>query len=552
MTDTSYLSLALPRWRAAWHSTTWTRRATWLLFSALAVFVYFAYNDYGISNDEPVQRAYGEYLLSFYLSGFADQSAFHYKNLYLYGGMFDLISAVIDRYTSMDSWDVRHLLSGLFGIAGIAGAFTLAKRLANEKAGIVAALLLTLCGAWAGGMFTHTKDVPFATAMIWALYYTTRVVQALPQPPLRLVLKLGIMIGCAIGLRVGGVFDVMYLFASIALAAFWTNENRKIFIWRSTRALMPALLVAFALTALFWPWAVMNATNLINAAKTFSHFSFDMKTILDGKVMRIGDVPGTYMPAYLMVRLPELFLFGLAAALWFGVRALRQWISNHAAIDKQEVLAYMPLVLAFAFPIVFALITAPALYNGIRHFMFVLPPAAVLAALGLRALWHATWRFNNNNGYAPLALIAFCGALASWHITTLVRLHPYEYVYYNDIFAGGLEEAQHKWEMDYWSDSLREAALMLRERVSTEHKHRTTPYLVAICAESVQGEYYLGPAFKATKDWLSADFFLSSTQMGCDKALKGTRMATVSRFGVPLAVVLDRRGYSSAQRRLMH
>ena len=59
--------------------------------AALAVLVLATFRDYGISNDEEVQHVYGQKLLDFYLSGFADRSAFEYRNLYLYGGFFDMV-----------------------------------------------------------------------------------------------------------------------------------------------------------------------------------------------------------------------------------------------------------------------------------------------------------------------------------------------------------------------------------------------------------------------------------------------------------------------------
>lgn len=51
------------------------------LLVALGVFVLLTFRQYGISNDEEVQHTYGRMLLDFYMSGFADRSAFDHKNL---------------------------------------------------------------------------------------------------------------------------------------------------------------------------------------------------------------------------------------------------------------------------------------------------------------------------------------------------------------------------------------------------------------------------------------------------------------------------------------
>ena len=107
----------------------------------------------------------------------------------------------------------------------------------------------------------------------------------------------------------------------LELAGRRSLEPLPVFLARSLRALLPAALLALALTALFWPWAVMAPGNLLKAMTAFSHFAFELDTVLDGEVMRNGDVPGTYLAEYLLVRLPETFLAGLALA----------WTSSAAA-----------------------------------------------------------------------------------------------------------------------------------------------------------------------------------------------------------------------------
>ena len=99
------------------------KRLSYALFSALAIFILLTFKQYGVSNDEEVQHVYGRLLLKFYSSGFLDQSAFTYKNLYLYGGFFDLLAASLEKILPIWVWDIRHLLSALFGLAGIIAVY---------------------------------------------------------------------------------------------------------------------------------------------------------------------------------------------------------------------------------------------------------------------------------------------------------------------------------------------------------------------------------------------------------------------------------------------
>ena len=522
------------------------QKASTALFVLLGLFILLTFRQYGISNDEEVQHVYGRLLLDFYASGFSDQAAFSYRNLYLYGGFFDLIAASLERllHLAPDSiwlWDMRHLLSALFGFIGIVAVFKTARLLGGLRAAFLAALLLSITGAWSGAMFTHTKDVPFGACMAWALYYTVLISQQLPRFPRALAIKLGIAVGCALGLRIGAAFAVIYLLLMVMLAAWCQRDGwrqRYDFIAATVVSLLPAGIVAFILMAVFWPWGVMSPSHPLEAAKAFSHFTFNMLTIMDGEVMNIGSVPRAYLPAYLLVRLPEAFLMGLASLLIFNWCRIRK--ASHA-----DILAWFSVSIAVVFPLAFILFDKPALYNGIRHFTFLLPPLAILAGLGLSLAWDRLIdRPRLRLGFAILFAV-----VCLLNTVTLVRLHPYEYVYYNHL-AGSLPKAEHEWEGDYWSSSLREAADKLEALIPGINKaDPRADYLVAVCAESIQGDAYLDDRFEITRDWMAADFYISTTNMNCDKVMQGKIIATVERMGTVLAVVKDRRALNGHLRR---
>lgn len=508
------------------------------LFAALGIFVLLTFHQYGISNDEEVQHTYGRLLLDFYSSGFANQDAFHYRNLYLYGGFFDLIAALLEHIVPIWVWDMRHLLSALFGLAGIFASYKIARTLGGERAGFVVVALLAITGAWSGAMFTHTKDIPFASCMAWAVYFIMRISQRLPKPPLLLSIKFGIAVGCALGMRIGGAFAVLYLLMMLGVAGWFATDNwraRANFWLECAKALLPAAVIAFILMAIFWPWGVMSPDHPMQAIKAFSHFTFDMLTVMDGEVMQIGQVPRDYLPAYLLVRLPEIVLLGLVGLV------LSAFMRRHELHrDAKGLLAWFTVIVAAVFPLAFILADKPALYNGVRHFTFILPPLIILAAIGLCASWDALRQRPMLRGGFALA----CLLLTANTLLTLVHLHPYEYIYYNRL-AGTTAEAESEWEGDYWSSSLREASEMLEQYIPAAEVDgdglNRAPYRVAVCAESIQGQAYLDHRFQITSDWLNADFFISSTNMNCDKVLKGRIIARVQRMGATLAVVKDRR-----------
>jgi hypothetical protein len=520
----------------------WLIRFFWL---ALIIWVALTFRQHGISNDEYVQHTYGQMLLDWYQSGFKDQDAFHYRNLYLYGGLFDIIAAALDPYIPIMIWDIRHLLSALFGLLGFYGVSRFAHLLGGERLALLAMTLLFLTVSWSGTMFTHTKDVPFATCMLWALYATALVVRDMENVSGKAIVLLGFAVGGALGLRVGGAFAVIYLVLLVLARVLLDHKYERTPIWsrllRMVVVLLPAAVLAFVFMAMCWPWSVIEPDNLLEAAKSFSHFDFNMQTIANGVVYNISEVPRSYLFQYLAVKLPEAALLGIFSLplLCFGGRqALR-------LADQRTRMVMYTLLVGILFPLVFVMDDRPALYNGVRHFTFLLPLLAIFSAWAIVAVRQALAQSHLHAKVANQAIWAgVIGGLMLVTLVDIVQLHPYQYARLNRV-AGDQTQAQFKWEGDYWSSALRSATDQLTEM---HLPARTKPYWVAACVDTPQIEPYLDGRFSVTRRWEEADFFLSTTNMHCHEVMKGKLIGGVQRQGMWLAVIKDRRHLQGADR----
>ena len=121
--------------------------------------------------------------------------------------------------------------------------------------------------------------------------------------------------------------------------------------------------------------------------------------------------------------------------------------------------ALFAVVLAALLPVLITVATRPAMYNGIRHFVFLTPPFAVLGGLA------AAWIARRLQPYGRAAIAAAAALLivgVASPIADMVRLHPYEYTDFNHI-AGGVAGARPLYMLDYWGLSMRQASLKLRE-----------------------------------------------------------------------------------------
>ena len=511
---------------------------------ALAVTALFTFKDYAISNDEGVQHHYGELIIAYYRSGLAVRDLFTFQNLYLYGGLFDIIAVALAHVTSVDPYDLRHILCAMTGIGGIAASAATARLIAGPRAGLIAAVALTLCGAWYGAMFNHTKDLPFAAGMVGATLFLIRIARSLPSPRIGDIAAFGLMAGAALGMRVLGLLLVIYVALAIALYAPrpWRGYGRERwhFAIQSSLRLLPALLLAYVIMILAWPWAALAPLNPIRGLLAFSEFHYGIRTILAGNVYEMAHVPRLYVPIYILIRVPLVMLFG--ATLGMMLVLLPRLATGSTQLQQRDIgLVLLTVILPLACQAIWG---GPA-FDGLRHFLFVIPALAILSGIGLDTALTALATYNRVVASGALGAVTACFLL---NAVTLFRLHPYEYLFYNAI-VGGLEGASRRYVLDYWFDSMPEAIheleAYLRHTEPVDASHRPARvYSVAVCGERLSFEKTVTlPQLRwdFMPRWDQSQFFIAPTHMNCDRDLDGAVIGTVERLGVVIAYVKDRR-----------
>jgi hypothetical protein len=503
---------------------------------ALAVVALFTFRDYAISNDEGVQHRYGQLIIDYYRSGFADADLFTFENLYLYGGLFDIIAVALAKVIPADPYVLRHVLCAITGIAGIAASAATARLIAGPRAGLIAAIALIFCGAWYGAMFNHTKDVPFAAAMMGATFFLVRVARLLPSPRVRDIFGFGLLTGAALGIRSLGLLLFVYL--ALAIVLNLPAQRRLRFAGLALLKTLPAVALAYLIMILAWPWAALSPLNPIRGLFAFSEFHYAIRTVFAGQVYEMGDVPRLYVPGYLLIRVPLITLAGVALAMIpFFASSPERSSRGRRDLALLSLTAFVPLVCQ-------VVLHGPA-FTGIRHFLFVLPSLAALAGIGFEAALSALHARRQWLASGTVAVIAACFL---WEGALLVRLHPYENLSYNAL-VGGLPGASRRYDMDYWFNSMPEAIhrleAYLREKTPLETSQAPKIYSVAVCGIQLEFDKTVTLPqlhWDFRSEWDESEFFIAPTHMNCDRDLDGEVVATVERLGVPIAYVKDRRG----------
>ncbi len=514
-----------------------------LILAGALLFVASTFKQYGITWDEPLHLENGRRALDWYLSLGEDQRVLGFQNLYLYGALYDTVTAVAGILLPFDAYETRRLVGGLVGVAGLAAVRAQARTLAGPRAGALAVMLLALTPEWMGQSFANPKDVPFATAAAWMGLYQIRLIRDLPRQQMGTLLAYGIAFGAALGIRVGGVVLIGPLGIACLYWLFLRLRERPLgtALWEGVTAaarLLPAFALAWMIMLVFWPWAQLDPVSRpLEALAGFSHFPLAFSFPFAGRTLVTTDLPWWYVPVAFGVKLPEVTLLGLGVAAVMSVRALRRPLT----LLPERV----GLAAAILLPPLIVIVTGAVLYDGIRHLLFLLPPLSVAASIGLdRLASHLSAPMVTER--LPLASRIAGGMLflwAGWQMLTVARLHPYEAIWYNAL-AGGVRGAEGRFELDYWGSPLSEAADRLRNLIVGQEGGGAVahPYRIRICGPHDSALHYLPPTWKAPKDGQGeADFYIAFTRGQCGPVPAGRELLRVERMGVVLAYVLDLR-----------
>jgi hypothetical protein len=192
-------------------------------------------------------------------------------------------------------------------------------------------------------------------------------------------------------------------------------------------------------------------------------------------------------------------------------------------------------------PIVVTVLARPAMYNGTRHFVFVLPPLAVLG--GLASAWLIEALRQHSARFAAAAAIALLAGTAL-PIVEMARLHPYEYTYFNRL-AGGVAGARERYMLDYWGLSFKQASQGLATWLAERHESKPGDrrWKLAVCGPHRSPQVELGPDFETSWDPQGADFALVLGEFYC-QTFDAPILVEIVREGVVYARVYDIRGRS--------
>jgi hypothetical protein len=402
-----------------------------------------------------------------------------------------------------------------------------------------------------GHQFNNPKDIPFAAGYVWGLYFIARLTLAASTRGRDAVASLGgrrfwlwLALSLALGMcvRVGGAILVGYLVLFVALVTLerWWLESRAAAValapvWAGT---LISIVGGWLLMLASWPRVLLDPVQGPQSAlETVSKYkAYDSPTLLGGRSIPSQKVPWDYLPTYFAVQLPELTTLCFIAAVVLAA-ALSVWA---LARRRRQPWAWLLVGVAVLLPPAYAIVRGSTLYNGLRHFLFIIPPLAVLVGALLALVLRAAAR----RGRAALGVVlAVLGLFCADQTWALYRTHPHQHAFFNRA-SGGLAHAVDRYETEYYGSVYQDLHdKLVREVWKTrrdEYLNRT--FVVAGCGSNLffTRNLPLNFQYTAMRNANDADYYATYARDGCLRRFRDRKLvASVVRDGGTLGVARD-------------
>lgn len=430
----------------------------WITAAFICITMPLLSPSYGLSGDEWIQIEYGRHIWEYFFNGNPqalnyDALNIHYKGQQFYGGVYDFGLEILHRLMPfIQQIALRHFVNAIAGAVLMVFTGLLAYRISRKwSAGLLAMLFIFLSPRIFGESMNNPKDIPFACGFIVTVYFLLAFLQDFPQKNRLHAMGIALGFTLAFGVRsAGGFLLLTYIVVFTAVFIWWHAEIKARLLADSKRLLKQlllyltgAILAGYILALLAWPWGLQSPVlHPLISLKEMTHRTTLFKVLFDGAYRSNTHMPWYYEIKWMTMTNPVVVLVGIALFVGCTLKAIK----------KYTVASYALLICGAFFPLVYMIIKHATVYDTWRHVFFVYPFWAVLAALGFDMINEYMGSLKKN--HVPL-FIALAGLLPS--VVWMVRSHPNQYVYFNEL-SGGIKNAYTRYELDYYQNTSKQAA----------------------------------------------------------------------------------------------
>jgi hypothetical protein len=495
-----------------------------ILLLVLMATVAFTYDLYGFTTDEYTDYVKALRVVRFIASlGSNSRDLLEVDQVNIYGAMPDVLALSLQQLLPALSFDSRHLVSALFGIAGVYYVYRVGCASTTPAVGFFSALFLACNPMWFGYMFFNAKDIPFSTTLLAAFYYCLIALTGRYEAPW-IWAKVGLAIGLLattklIGILVLALIVLVTLVVLVAIPAATRLRINRVFLNRLLKTTISAAVGCLVCFSVFWPqFFFWSPAQLVNIVRQFmSYETWQGNVLIQGEYFSAANVPWYYMLVYFSISMPLFLLALTGGGTLYGVLQREPFIICFVVV----------CILFFSYQ---ALTGARVAFNGYRHFLFLLPFTMLIAAYPIGCLLAPDLPWMTRIATFSLAIVGTFVATVS-----IYQLFPYQYSFYN-MLVGGVRGADGKYEIDVWQSALREA---LREVKKIAHDNEAIR--IHTCGSRLNFAAY--PNFKEVRELEDPNYIIVLRRCLDLRSLQVPDMplvAEIRRQGVLFSAVYSR------------
>lgn len=430
-------------------------------------------------------------------------------------------AAVLYALNPQQSYEAYHLLNLLFATVLFAAAYVFLYAVYKHLwLSLLGPLFIVAMPRLFGDIAANPKDMPFAVLFFISIVFMYML--RLKHNILFKIVILGILFGFTQSLRTIGfcLYPLLFLYDTYQWRYAKDARRKKlgVFLLHEVLYIFAVLLISHIPMLLTWPYVAQNYfKNLIDVFQVAKKFPWDGTVFYMGKMYESKNLPLSYLPIWILISTP-LFILGSLVGL---VALFPKKIFGNGASALSVSVICINLLVYF--------LLKPVIYNGIRHYLFILPFFSILAAVFCIELFLSKYRRLKIIVFFIL-IINICSVM--W---TQAALFPYQYIYFNEA-VGGLRGASNNFDTDYWAASTLESVKWLGNHLGNSKKVST----VYMCGLPLTTLNYFSPKMNWVGAADGADYSICPAIGDEYKKVGGHVIYRVVRDSVPLSYVIEK------------
>jgi hypothetical protein len=369
----------------------------------------------------------------------------------------------------------------LLGLIASTLCVILTYRIAVQVSGAVrlsalAAAALAVLPPFLAHSQSNPKDLP---AVLCYLASASLLISVAAHGRRRHVVGAALALGVSVTTRVICVFVVPLMLAWLALC--WRTRLRR-HAGPLAVTLVGAVPVAFAC----WPWLWDAPFEKLADVSGILTVWGEGRGLYLGQLVDLREMPWHYLSVHLLAAIP-LSLLALGALAPVATAVWRR--------DARPSADLVWLGIVWVGFLLAAEQLSARRYDGLRHFLAILPGVAILVGAGLELLVRTVERALAGADRRPLRRLATCcvvGVFAAGAATPIASMHPYHGAFLNlPANAAGGPHTEEWLEVEYWGGAYREGVAWLAQHAEPDSEV-CVPIAGRVAAAQSGGLHILG------------------------------------------------------------